>query len=48
MKKPKEPKRRPGPIARLPLPPKPPQRHRDTRAAPRTKVREKLRRGEED
>lgn len=48
MKRPRKPKRRPGPVARLPLPPKPPQRHRDARADRRTKVKERLRRLEED
>jgi len=48
MKRTKKPKRRPGPVARLPLPGKPPQRHRDARADPRTRVKQKLRRLEED
>jgi len=47
MKKPKR-KRRPGPVARLPLPPKPPQRHGDARADRRAKVKERLRRYQED
>jgi hypothetical protein len=48
MKGPKKPKRRAGPVARLPLPGKPPQRHRDARADPRKRVKERLRRLEED
>jgi len=48
MKKPKKPKRRPGPVARLPLPAKPPQRHRDARTFSRSKEKELVRRHPEE
>jgi len=44
MKKPKKRKRRPGPIARLPLPKKAEQRHGDERKFSRSKEKERLRR----
>jgi len=44
----KPPKKRPGPIARLPLPKKAPQRHRVVRTDIRARVKERLRRLEED
>jgi len=47
-KKRKAPARRAGPIARLPLPTKAPQRHRVVRSESRAKVKERLRRFEED
>jgi hypothetical protein len=47
MKKPKKAKRRPGPVARLPLPKKAEQRHGDARKLSRSKEKERLRRMED-
>jgi len=41
-------RRRPGPIARLPLPKKAPQRHGDARKFSRAKEKERLRRQPEE
>jgi hypothetical protein len=48
MKKRKPARRRAGPIARLPLPKKAPQRHGDARKYSRAKEKERLRRVPEE
>jgi hypothetical protein len=48
VKKPKKPTRRPGPVARLPLPKKAEQRHGDASKYSRSKEKERLRRHPEE